>query len=280
MTALIYFFVFYFAAIVGSGLNVFVKSCEKKFFKTEENIKSEKRFYKKDLKKSLTRRSACPSCNKELSPKELFPIFSYLFQKGKCSSCKTKISTRYLFVELISGFSFLLIFNYFYALSLPNNEFIFNTIFFFLITCTLISIFIFDLNHKIIPNKSLYALLPLVVLYLLGLKFIFNYDINIFHHFFKSLFLALPFFMLWLLSRGRAIGFADWKFIFILSLLFTEYSKNITFIFNAFWLGLIFVIIISAIEKKLKLNAEVAFGPFLIMSFYLVYFSNFNAFIL
>ena len=34
-------------------------------------------------------RSECLNCGKELSWRELFPIISYLYQKGKCKSCKT-----------------------------------------------------------------------------------------------------------------------------------------------------------------------------------------------
>ena len=32
--------------------------------------------------------SHCPKCKHRLTPSELIPIFSYLFQGGKCKSCK------------------------------------------------------------------------------------------------------------------------------------------------------------------------------------------------
>ena len=45
-------------------------------------------------------RSHCTSCGHELSVKDLFPIFSYLFLRGKCRYCGAKVSVRYPLTEL------------------------------------------------------------------------------------------------------------------------------------------------------------------------------------
>ena len=47
--------------------------------------------------------SHCPKCNHYLKWYENIPIFSYLFLKGRCSKCKTKIPISYLIVEIITG---------------------------------------------------------------------------------------------------------------------------------------------------------------------------------
>ena len=47
--------------------------------------------------------SSCPHCAHEIKPWENIPIFSWLFLRGKCSSCKAPISTRYPLVELTCG---------------------------------------------------------------------------------------------------------------------------------------------------------------------------------
>lgn len=49
-------------------------------------------------------RSMCVSCNKQLPKRALFPLFSYMFSRGKCIMCGSKISIRYPFIELINGF--------------------------------------------------------------------------------------------------------------------------------------------------------------------------------
>lgn len=50
--------------------------------------------------------SACPICNKKLTALELIPIFSYLFQNGKCKNCKTSISPLYPSIELVTAILF------------------------------------------------------------------------------------------------------------------------------------------------------------------------------
>lgn len=47
--------------------------------------------------------SYCPNCKNRLSWGELIPLFSWLFQRGKCKQCGVKIPSRYFFVELING---------------------------------------------------------------------------------------------------------------------------------------------------------------------------------
>lgn len=56
----------------------------------------------------ITGRSACPHCKHTLTAKELIPIFSYLFQGGKCAHCGTKIPFRYPILEICMGFVFVL----------------------------------------------------------------------------------------------------------------------------------------------------------------------------
>lgn len=46
-------------------------------------------------------RSHCPNCNHVLGPLDLIPIFSWVFQKGRCRYCHERISLRYPLTELI-----------------------------------------------------------------------------------------------------------------------------------------------------------------------------------
>ena len=48
-------------------------------------------------------RSGCPSCGHSITVLENIPIFSYLFLKGRCSACGTRISVRYPIVEALTG---------------------------------------------------------------------------------------------------------------------------------------------------------------------------------
>ena len=50
--------------------------------------------------------SYCPNCKHRLNWYELIPIFSYIFQKGKCIHCKENIPIMYPFIELFTGLLF------------------------------------------------------------------------------------------------------------------------------------------------------------------------------
>ncbi len=52
-------------------------------------------------------RSHCPVCHHTLGFLDLFPIFSYLFLRGKCRHCGAKIPPRCLLTEITGGLLFL-----------------------------------------------------------------------------------------------------------------------------------------------------------------------------
>ena len=51
----------------------------------------------------MTPASACPHCSHNIRAYENIPIISYVFLRGRCSSCKAPISIRYPIIEAISG---------------------------------------------------------------------------------------------------------------------------------------------------------------------------------
>lgn len=53
-----------------------------------------------------TPRSRCPSCGHAIAWHENIPVLSWLRLGGKCSACKTRISARYPFVEILTGVLF------------------------------------------------------------------------------------------------------------------------------------------------------------------------------
>lgn len=59
-------------------------------------------------KESIARgRSHCPACGHTLAAKDLVPLFSYLFLKGRCRYCKAPISRRYPLTEAVMALLFL-----------------------------------------------------------------------------------------------------------------------------------------------------------------------------
>lgn len=58
------------------------------------------------------RRSFCPECKRQLRWQELIPLVSWVVLAGRCAGCKEPISWLYPFVELISGVTALLFWNF------------------------------------------------------------------------------------------------------------------------------------------------------------------------
>ena len=92
-------------------------------------------------------RSRCTSCGHELSVKDLFPIFSYIFLRGKCRYCGAKVSVRYPLTELF--FALLTVgclFRFDLTLLCLRN---------YIFICCLFYITLTDIESMIIPNGAL-----------------------------------------------------------------------------------------------------------------------------
>ena len=53
--------------------------------------------------------SHCPHCEMPLGARDLVPVGSWLFLRGACRGCRTRISVRYPVVELVTGLLFVAI---------------------------------------------------------------------------------------------------------------------------------------------------------------------------
>ncbi len=94
--------------------------------------------------------SRCDTCQHPLSPRDLIPVVSYLWLRGRCRYCRTRLPLRSLWVELASGFLFAFTFWY-YDYHLSANLFL---VAFY---CYLfILIIVIDLEHQLILNKIIF----------------------------------------------------------------------------------------------------------------------------
>lgn len=57
-------------------------------------------------------RSKCTNCDRILTEVDLIPIFSWIFQGGKCRGCHSRISSIYPILEIICGLSGAIFFIY------------------------------------------------------------------------------------------------------------------------------------------------------------------------
>jgi leader peptidase (prepilin peptidase) / N-methyltransferase len=91
-----------------------------------------------------TPRSACPACKAPIKAWQNIPVVSWLLLRGRCASCKTKISIRYPLVELSTGLLSAWV-AWHFGFGAPAACGL-------LITWTLIALTGIDIDHQLLPD--------------------------------------------------------------------------------------------------------------------------------
>ena len=214
--------------------------------------------------------SACPHCNYKIKWYENIPVFSYLFLKGRCSSCSDSISKSYPIVELITAAVTLMLYSNF---SIGWEMIITISLFYVLIVLSFI-----DLKYRAVPD---YLLIIVVILAILVGDII---NILLFTGGFVLLELAITFYIQNIkakitqnkeLENQRALGEGDMPIVGVIGGLLGV-QLGITAIFLAAVLALL-PAIYNLYSKK---EIETAFIPFLSLGLLITLFSGINLFTL
>ncbi len=92
-----------------------------------------------------TPRSACPNCKAPITAWQNIPVVSWLVLRGRCASCKTKISVRYPLVELATGvFSAWVAWHFGFGVPAVCA---------LLVTWSLIALTGIDIDHQLLPDN-------------------------------------------------------------------------------------------------------------------------------
>jgi leader peptidase (prepilin peptidase)/N-methyltransferase len=119
-------FAFVLGAVVGSFLNVCIYRMPL------------------DLSVNEPRRSFCPACKKQLRWYQNVPLLSWLFLRGRCANCGSRIAFRYFAVELLTALLFLAVWHQFpWQIALAYWVFV---------SLLIVGTFI-DFEHFIIPDE-------------------------------------------------------------------------------------------------------------------------------
>lgn len=95
--------------------------------------------------------SSCPQCGGAVAAYQNIPIVSYLFLRGRCAHCQTKISPRYPLVEAFAALLSLVV----AATYGPTWQ----TAFALPVTWTLLALSLIDIDHKLLPDTMTLPLL-------------------------------------------------------------------------------------------------------------------------
>lgn len=123
---MVFFIIFIFGLLLGSFLNVVIIRIPK-----EQSI--------------MFPASHCTSCNTPLKWWHNIPVFSWIFLKGQCSFCKSKISIIYPIIEIASAILFTVVI---YKSGLSISSFFLASVF-----LVLLALAVIDFRYKMVPDS-------------------------------------------------------------------------------------------------------------------------------
>lgn len=258
-------FVFLLGTIVGSFLSVLVH--RHGFIETRRG------------------RSSCSSCLKELSWYELVPVLSFLFLKGRCKTCGSKLSLQDPLIEVTSGLLFLgvylttpLLYGLWYAPTVVGL-FIFWSAFLILTA--------YDLKHTLVPFSFVLWLIGSAVAVRVFETLYFGIPTPLYDGVLAGAFFAGFIGLLVLVTRGRGMGVGDIYVSFALGMVFGV-VRGLEVLALSFWLGAIIGIVLIILKKlspsvqlpgmpgPLTIKSEVPFIPFLFLGSLIGAFTTFS----
>lgn len=202
----------------------------------------------KNITSLVTERSHCPLCKHQLGAKDLIPVLSFVFLKGRCRYCQEGIAKQYPIVEILTAALFLMLFIV-YGLGL---EFIG----FALLISFLLVIAVYDMRKMLIVWQ---VTLPAGIISL-GLNIWIGEPASnlIFAIIVGSIFFAT----LYLVSKGEWVGGGDIQLGAVMGAILS-FPLIIWGLIIAYVLGGIYAMYIL-IFKKRKWKTKIPFGPFLV----------------
>ncbi|RJQ35417.1 prepilin peptidase [Candidatus Parcubacteria bacterium] len=232
-------FVLIFGLFIGSFLNVVIY----RLHREESFVKGS---------------SKCLFCGHRLYPKDLIPLFSYVFLRGHCRYCQQRFSSQYPLVEATTALAFILIFINIFPQDSWNYAQItdyFKLLSWWTMASFLIIIFVYDLRYYLILDK---VILPAII-------FSFFANLVLGHNWWQMLLAGVVgggFFLLqYVLSKGRWIGGGDIRLGALMGIILS-WPHVLTALFIAYILGSIISVILLLGSKK-AWGDKVPFGTFL-----------------
>ena len=206
-------------------------------------------------KKSWTKgKSICPACRHELHTRDLIPLMSYIFSKGKCRYCGEKISPRYPLTELGLAVIFVAVF--------LRYGFTLYTLDIMVLASCLFTLSLIDLDTMTIPDRFL--IIPAVC------QLVYAYYYGGFASVWYALWhgltlggavLLISLFMDKVLKK-ESMGGGDIKLLFVLGL-FLDLPECLLLLVFSCVLGLVIALLLRRSEKAFPFGPALSAGMLL-----------------
>lgn len=209
-------------------------------------------------------KSHCDKCGHVLSWYELIPIFSFIFLKGRCKNCKTKLSYLYPFSEFFCGLLF--------AISFYSFGFSYNLIISIVLSSLLIMVTVSDVTYMIIPDRFIVisgVIILLTKLFFLGyMSFLISLGYGILS--FGIMYLIMKFGDY--IFKKETLGGADVKLMFVVGICLEPFLALLVIIIAS-----MIALPISVVLLVKEREHAIPFGPFILIGTLIVFLTKFDS---
>ena len=198
--------------VVGSFLNVVIhrlpKMMERDWLQqAREMLQPEQPQTEQPVYNLILPHSHCPHCQTEIKPWQNLPLISYALLRGRCGSCRERISPRYPLVELLTAVLSIVV-AWQFGFGWPAAGML-------LLTWTLIALSLIDADTQLLPDA---IVLPMLWLGLIANSFGLFTDIHsaLWGAVFGYLSLWSVYWLFKLITGKEGMGFGDFKLLAML----------------------------------------------------------------
>jgi leader peptidase (prepilin peptidase)/N-methyltransferase len=215
----------------------------------------------------VNERSECTHCHHTLAAKDLVPVLSWLWLRGKCRYCRKPIQDTPL-TELAVPAVFVL--SYLFWPQPLTGKGIFDFVIWLMIVIGFAALTLYDAKWFILPDVIVFPLIGLALVQVVG-------DWLLFDHSWHSLvgpgigvaIISGTFYAIYLLSKGNWIGFGDVKLGIVLGLLAGGALQGVLVLLSASLIGTLLALPL-VVQGKAGRKTHVPFGPLLIIGMIIV----------
>lgn len=230
-----------------------------------EKLSTEDKHLLKKLKKTsvMKDRSVCLHCGHQLAWYDLIPVVSWVSSLGRCRHCHKSIGWFEPAIELGMAAFFAVSYMVWpqpFDTSLEIAQFVL-----WLITGTGLAILsVYDFKWFLLPNRVMFPLIGVGLvnsaLVLYASQFALSAVMNIIY---SCLILSGLYYLIYVASRHRWVGFGDIKLGLVLALTLVDWQLSLMALFLANAIGTLLVLPLL-LSGKMKRNTRIPFGPLLI----------------
>jgi leader peptidase (prepilin peptidase)/N-methyltransferase len=203
---------------------------------------------------------------------DLVPLFSYIFLRGRCRYCKTIFGKQNLLVEIGYGTIYVLLYHFILSGTGIVDGLLWLS-YYSLLFVSLGVIGLYDYKHSYIPPAFLF-LFSFLTLIMLGIRYSYEGGGAVL---LGPVIVALPFLLIWLFTKGRALGFGD-VILFAGVGAFFGIEQGLAVLLISVWIGAVVGVLTLLFKRKKMAGASLPFVPFIVAAFLLVLFTDIDVF--